>query len=63
MASLVEFAGMGDLLVAYLGDWHRLGVEERRRRGLPFDPELEARRLGWLDMVLPARDGRGGGDG
>ncbi|WP_405094409.1 hypothetical protein [Micromonospora sp. NBC_01412] len=55
MASLVEFAGQGDLLVAYMGDWHRLGVEERERRGLPPDPNMQLRRLGWVDMVLPAQ--------
>ncbi|RGC70035.1 hypothetical protein C5N14_06380 [Micromonospora sp. MW-13] len=62
VASLVEFAGRGSLLVAYMGDWLRLGVEERERRGLPFDPEMETRHLGWLDMVLPAQGEHRSGD-
>ncbi|NBE81452.1 hypothetical protein [Micromonospora rubida] len=62
LASLVEFAGQGDLLVAYMGDWYRLGVEERERRGLSPDPDMELRHLGWLDMVLPAQGEQRSGD-
>lgn len=62
LASLVEFAGRGELLVAYLGDWYRLGVDERKRRGLSPDPGMELRHLGWLDMVLPAQGEQRNGD-
>ncbi|MFI1197493.1 hypothetical protein ACH4T9_30130 [Micromonospora sp. NPDC020750] len=31
------------------------GRDERKRRGLPPDPDMELRHLGWLDMVLPAQ--------
>ncbi|KXK58988.1 hypothetical protein AWW66_26660 [Micromonospora rosaria] len=50
--SIVDFAGHRQALAELMADYLRMGVAERRSRGLPDDPEMPARHLGWIDCVV-----------
>jgi hypothetical protein len=52
-ASLAEFHGRPEELLAYMSDWLAMAFPELKRRGLEPDPELEARHLGWIELVAP----------